>query len=161
MDFKDFLAFLPPAGNLLTGIVVAFLSASLTVKYALTRFYSEKWWERKAGAYTSIIEALHHVRDYADTNLDFEMRGKDIPKEGDEELTERLQQAMGELRKQGDVGNFIISDEAVEALKTLMDELDQSTKTVTWQTHLILKLEAVDKCLSSMRKIARADLKVP
>jgi len=157
----DLSAFLPSIGTFLTGIVVAVVSARLTVKYALTRFYSEKWWERKVSAYTSIIEALHHVRDYADTNLEFEKRGMDVPEEGDKELTERLQQAMKELRKQWDIGNFIISDAAVEVLNTLMCELDQSTQNVTWSTHLILKLEAVDKCLSSMRTIARADLNVP
>lgn len=154
----DVSSFLPSIGTLITGIVVAVISARVTVKYALRRFYSEKWWERKMDAYTSIIEALHHVRNYADTNLQFSQRGKCVPEEGEKELTEKLQNAMGELRKQWDIGNFIISDEAVAALNTLMRGLENSTKTGTWITHLILKLDAVDKCLSSMRTIARMDL---
>lgn len=156
----DLAAVLPSIGTLLTGVVVAVISARLTVRYALKRFYSEKWWERKVAAYSSIIEALHHVRNHADTNLEFSQRGRDIPEQGDNELTEKLQDAMAELRKQWDIGNFIISDEAVEALNTLMQELDSSTRDVSWDTHLILKLEAVEKCLSSMRKIARTDLNV-
>ena len=154
----DITAFLPPIGTLLTGVVVAVISARLTVRYALKRFYSEKWWERKVAAYSSIIEALHHVRNYADTNIQFSQRGKNLPEEGDKQLTEKLQNAMGELRKQWDMGNFIISDKAVEALNTLMQELENSTRNVTWDTHLMLKLEAVDNCLSSMRRIARTDL---
>lgn len=157
MTPSDLLPFL---GTLITGIVVAVVSALVTVRFALKRFHSEKWWERKAEAYGAIIEALHHVRNYADTHLAFLARGKELPEAGDEELTHKLQDAMAELRKRYDIGNFVISTEAVVAMNTLMKELDASTKNVTWDTHLVLKLEAVDKCLASMRALARTDLQL-
>ena len=65
-------------GNLVVGLVIAVVSARVTVHFALKRFYSEKWWERKAEAYSSIIEALHHIRNYADHHMEFEMRGAEI-----------------------------------------------------------------------------------
>ena len=61
-------------GQVVSAIVIAVISARVTVHFALKRFYSEKWWERKTEAYTAIIEALHHVRNYADTNLEFSRR---------------------------------------------------------------------------------------
>ena len=89
-------------GTLITGIVIAvvssFVSARVTVHYALKRFHSEKWWERKAEAYGAILEALHHVRNHADTNIAFLERGKELPEAGEEELTQKLEDAMAELR---------------------------------------------------------------
>ena len=122
--------------SLVSGVVIAVISARITVHFALKRFYSEKWWERKMEAYTSIIEALHHVRNHADTNLEFSMRGRDLPGEGDKMLTEKLQAAMEELRKRIDVGSFVIAEDAVFALGTLMKGLDRSTNTNDWIEHL-------------------------
>src|SRR5512140_1398437 len=101
-------------------VVVAIIVAVLAVHLALRRFYTEKWWERKIAAYTAIIEALHHVRNHADTNLTFSMLGRELPEQGEKELTEKLQGAMAELRKQLDIGNFVLSEEAVAAMNKLM-----------------------------------------
>jgi hypothetical protein len=136
------------------------LTAVLTVRLALRRFYAEKWWERKMAAYAAVIESLHHVRNHADTNLTFSMRGRDVPEEGERQLAEKLQGAMAELRKQVDIGDFVLSQEAVTSMNKLMCELDTSTKTDSWQEHLELKLAAIDECLTNMRRIARKDLRL-
>ncbi len=149
---------LPSIGTLFTGIVVAVSSALLTVRLALRRFYSEKWWERKAEAYSAILEALHHVRNYTDHNLDALKRGMNLPPDGDKELTNKLQNAMAELRKRSDIGSFVISNEAVETMNIFMQELTDSTKSKNLDAHLLMKMEAVNKCLDSMRTIARNDL---
>jgi virulence-associated protein VapD len=149
-----------PLLTLATSIAVAVISSILTVRLALRRFYSEKWWERKSAAYTAIIEALHHVREHADTNLTFSLRGKDLPPEGDRELTAKLQDAMAQLRMQRDVGSFVVSEETVNALNNLFAELDASTNTVQWVEHLKTKLAALDKCLPELRRIARCDLQL-
>jgi hypothetical protein len=141
-------------GNLICGAVIAFI----TVRLALRRFYSEKWWERKSEAYTAIFESLHHIRNHADHNLMFFQRHIEIPEEGRKELTEKLQGAIAELRKLNDIGSFLVSKEAVSALAVLFNELDKSTEITNWEKHLQLKLQAVDKCLETMRIIAKKDL---
>jgi hypothetical protein len=146
------------AANLFSGILIAAVAARITVHYALKRFYSEKWWERKSEAYTAILEALHHVRNHADTNFEFTARGQDLPKEGDIELTQKLQDAMAELRKRIDVGSFVISPEGVSALQLLMRKLEESTQTTDWNRYLALRLPAINDCLESMRAIAKKDL---
>lgn len=151
------------AGPLLSfgsSVIVAVITATLTVRLALKRFYAEKWWERKSTAYASIIEALHHVRNYADTNLTLEMLQRDLPEQGMQELTEKLRSAMGELRKQLDIGEFVLSEEAVTVMNKLMVDLDASTNATSWHEHLELKLVAVDSCLSNMRRVARKDLRL-
>lgn len=145
-------------GNLLVGLAIAVVSARVTVSFALKRFYSEKGWERKDKAYTKIIEAVHHIRDHADHNYTFSMLNKDMPEEGEKELEKEMTTAIAELRKQLDIGTFVISDEAVSALSDFMRNLDSSTKTTSWTEHLVLKLTATEQCLESIRKIARKDL---
>jgi hypothetical protein len=147
-------------GSLFTGIVIAVVSARVTVHFALKKFFAEKWWERKTEAYTSIIEALHHVRNHADTNLEFSIRGRELPDEGDNMLTEKLQGAMAELRKRIDIGSFVISEDAVSSLSVLMQELERSTSTNDWVKHLEIKLAAADKCLNSVRRIAKTELRL-
>ena len=88
------------------------------------------------------------------------MRGRELPKEGDKMLTEKLQGAMAELRKRIDVGSFVISEDAVSALGKLMQELDRSASTNDWVEHLEIKLAAVNECLDSMRPIAKTDLRL-
>lgn len=149
-----------PFFTLGTSVTVAVVTSVLTVRLALRRFYQEKWWERKSAAYSAIIESLHHVREHADTNLTFSLCGRDLPPEGDKELTKQLESAMAALRLQRDVGSFVITEDAVAELNKLFVELDASTRTPHWQEHLELKLAAIDKCLPELRRIARRDLQL-
>ncbi len=144
----------------LSAVLVAVITSVLTVRLALRRFYSEKWWERKISAYTEIIKSLHHVREHAETNLQFSLLQKDLPEEGEKRLTSEMQEAIGQLRLHRDLGILVVSNEAVDLLNILFAELDASTRTQSWHNHLEMKLEAVDKCLSKMRQVARKELNV-
>lgn len=141
-----------------SAVLVAIITSIITVRLALRRFYSEKWWEKKSSAYSEIIKSLHHVREHADTNLQFSLLSKELPEEGDKRLTQEMQEAIAQLRLHRDLNTFIISDKAVELLNQLFTELDASTKTNFWQEHLEMKLIAVDKCLLEMSHIARREL---
>ena len=159
MDLQQAIATAP----LLTigmSLVVAIISAYLTARFALRRFYSEKWWERRAAAYTSIIESTHHVREHADTNLTFLRLCKDLPTDGEKRLEEAMKNAMAELRKQRDIGQLLLSDRAIELVNRFFDGLDHSTKVETWLEHLERKMTAIDTFLPAFCQIARKDLKV-
>lgn len=146
------------AGNLAVGLVVAVVSARVTIHFALKRFYSEKWWERKAEAYGSIIEALHHMKNYADIHIDYAMRNAEVPEDQKTELAANFKRAHAEVRKRADVGTFVISEQAVKALQLLEKGLDESRDANDWYAHLDSEYGAVKKCLVSVREIARRDL---
>jgi hypothetical protein len=143
-----------------SNVIVAVIVAIITVRLALKRFYREKWWERKSAAYISLIEALHHVRDYADTHYTFALLRQDLPEDGAEKLREKMKEGLSELRKQRDIGDLILSPPAVLLVTTLLEELDDSARAGYWQEHLELRLVAIDKCLLQMRLVARGDLGV-
>ncbi len=153
----DWIAPLIAFGASLTTAVV---TSKITVRLAIKRFYAEKWWERKSAAYAQVIEALHHLREHADTNLTFSYLEKDLPIEGEKELVDKLQQAMAELRKQRDIGSFVISVEAVVELNKLFSELEKSTKERDWQAYLDCRLTAIDRCIPEIRRIAKFDLAI-
>lgn len=69
-----------PVVNLLVGVPVALLTSWLTVKFALRRFQSEKWFERRVDAYTKVIEALHFMKHCTERQLRAAERGADMPK---------------------------------------------------------------------------------
>jgi len=153
--------------SFIISVVSAVVSARVTLHYALKRFYFEKWWERKAEVYSSIFEALHHLKNYADHELASEkvVEPSLRPKVEKvlEELKEKMTTGTAEIRKWADVGAFVISEEAVSALRTLQKELDESiTKAFgSAHEHFNLKLSAVNRCLESLRYIANNDLKGP
>jgi ABC-type amino acid transport system permease subunit len=149
-----------PLLTIVMSLIVAIVSAYLTTRFALGRFYSEKWWERRAAAYLSIIESTHHVREHADTNLTFLRRSRDLPPDGEKRLEEEMKSAMAELRKQRDIGQLLLSENAIELVNHLFDGLDHSTKVNTWLEHLERKMIAIDTFLPAFSQIARRDLKV-
>lgn len=82
------------------------------------RFAQERWWERKADAYTRIIEALSDLVAYYRQMLDQELN----PRRGitdEEEQKRRKQSRKGqqEVNKAADIGAFLISAEAEAALQ--------------------------------------------
>jgi len=160
------------ARDALIGVVSGVGSAYVTLHFALKRFYFEKWWERKAEAYSSILDALHHLKNHVEHELAFLRVEPSLRPAGEEvlsQLTEKMISATAEIRKRADIGSFVISEEAVSAMRTLQTELDRITgfsegqqATITdLPEHFRLRLSAVNKCLDSMRDIAKNDLKLP
>ena len=58
-----------------SGIVIAAFTSWISVQFAIQQFYSQKWWERKADVYASIMEALYHVKHNLETEMSAEEFG--------------------------------------------------------------------------------------
>lgn len=52
--------FLPLIVPILTGVAAAWFTA----RFALNRFYHEKWWEKKHTAYSQLIDDLIEIEKY-------------------------------------------------------------------------------------------------
>lgn len=62
--------------SLITGIVIALVSAWATVQLSLKRFRDEKWWQKKYDAYENTIESLHQLKKDCDADLAAYYKGK-------------------------------------------------------------------------------------
>ena len=147
-----------PIFNLVGGIPVALLTAWLTVKFALRRFQSEKWFERRVDAYTKVIEALHFMKHCTERQLRAAERGVDLPKETEEELVNAYRKGLSDLRRLTDMGALLFSPRAVAVLDTLNNELKAATEEQSWWEHLDAEGAAISKALFELRPIAKSDL---
>ena len=142
-------------------IIAAVVSAWITARLSLRKFYSEKQWERKSAAYSNIIEAMHHIREHADTNLAFEGKALQIPADGEKKLDANLRNAMADLRRNRDVGSFVISIEAIDIINEFFAEMDKSVeigKNQSFFEYCDYRVGAVDQALVRIREAARSDL---
>ncbi len=129
-----------------------------TARFALRRFYSEKWWEKKYEGYSSILESLHYISRDFDEEWDAVTHGREIPDERKDELSAKFREAKDELAKRMDIGQFVISDAAVAVLATFQKELGTANTTESWPPYIDECLVATDKALQQMRAIAKRDL---
>lgn len=56
------LFFLSLATPVITGVITGVVAAGFTAYFALTRFYREKWWEKKHVAYNQLVDDLIELK---------------------------------------------------------------------------------------------------
>ncbi len=151
--------FLELSSQIAVGGITAVIASYITVRLSLRRFYSEKWWEKKAEAYSAILEALHYMKRHFDENLDAEMMAREIPEDRMQDLQEKFQKAFDELTKRIDIGQFVLSDEAVAELSSFQKAYDKASEAESWDQYLEKSWVAINNALTRMRTVAKTDLK--
>ena len=146
--------------SLIPALIVGICTAVFSVRLALRRFHAERWWERKADAYSRIVEALYHAMEYCAARSDEDMTGRQISEEREKELSEGYQLAHRELRKAASVGAYIISDDVAEALATLERRPRLDPKDCASFELFEADYEAYKKALVEIRALAKKDLRV-
>ena len=146
--------------SLIPALIIAIATAFLTVRLALRRFHSERWWERKVEAYTRIIEALHDLIEYSSANAEEELGNIKYTEEYSKQLWDNYRAASADLRKATGVGAYIISDEVAE----LLDLLDARPK-LKWEENApwdiyYEQFYAYKEALAQIRLLAKKDLRV-
>lgn len=147
-------------GQILVGLVIAVVTAVVTVKLAFRRFRSERWWEKKAEAYSKIVEALHHMKRYYMEEIAAYEKGTRLDEARQTELGGRLKEGVDAIKLAADVGTSLISDEAVECIEKLHKGLSEVSTEEDWYGYIDAKCAEVESCLKTMRSVARRDLRV-
>lgn len=154
--------FLQTVLSLLVGIVIAAFTSWITVRFALKQFYSQKWWERKADAYSSIIEALYRVKHNIEERLWADSLELEITEDNKKRLDANASKGYDEIYKAESIGAFVISEESSLALTRLRQQLEKDD--VDWATgnepDRSKTLSAVIKCLEDIRRNAKRDLNI-
>ena len=146
--------------NLITGSVIAVITAAVTVRLSLRRFHAERWWERKVDAYSGVLDALYHMKRYADHLANEEM-GERFSDEYRNDLEKKHSEAFQELERATTIGGYILSDEVAATLAELQEHpRDTWDKVPPWE---FFESEAVayGTALTKIRDAAKRDLRVP
>lgn len=146
--------------SLIPSLVVGICTAVISVRLALRRFYAERWWERKADAYSRIIEALYIALDYFDNMYDRELALRAISEERVAELQSHFEQAARELRKATRIGAYIISDDIAEALERLEKRQTPDLPEASWLEVVEAEYAAYKATLAEIKTLAKQDLRI-
>jgi len=143
--------------GLIPSLIVGVCTAIITVRLSLRRFHAERWWERKAEAYSRIVEALHNAMEYCSAMSDESLTGVEVNDDRKKQLDEAYDGAARELRKATGVGAYIISDEVAAVLAKLQSRprLDwQNTARFEYYDH---EYEGYKRALGDIRRLAKRD----
>lgn len=152
--FRDILAALVP------GLIIAVVASLVTVRLSLRSFYSEKWWERKADAYSAIVESLYNMKAYVEAYRDAIGQGKDFRRDTTNEVVRKAAEGRDQVFRAAAIGSFIISNEAADSLGHLRDELVRQVEPGSLFTELDEHAGIVTRHLQQIRELAKKDLNV-
>lgn len=141
-------------------LVLAYFTARFTVKTALRQFHAEKWWERKADAYSRIVESLQAMMEYWSAKADEEITRQEIREDRAKKLSDSYDHAHHELSKATAVGAYIISEEVAGALAKLKERPHLSLEEEPWVEICMSEHDAHKKALTEIRRLAKIDLGV-
>ena len=146
--------------TVLPSLIVGVCTAVITVRLSLRRFHAERWWERKADAYSRIVEALHGVMEYCSARSHEDRTGRETSEEKKRQLLDDYNRAIHELKKATGVGAYIISDAVAVALARLEARPRLDPKECAWFELFDADYDAYKKTLAEIRELAKKDLRV-
>src|SRR5271166_1697818 len=106
-------------------IIAAGLGSWIAFQLGQWQFRSQRWWDKKAETYLSIIDGFHPLLDEEGEYWDAAQRGIEIPQEKRIELSAKTTTALAEIHKRRRLASFLISTEADEALLEMQRGLQQ------------------------------------
>lgn len=117
MNWTDLV--MKPGTTIITGAVTGLIVAFFTAQYALSRFYKEKWWEKRLAAFLELIEHVYKIKRaedywlaemYANRTEDDSFRSlSDAEKEA---LRVEFDTGMKELTRISHLASFTLSKKA-------------------------------------------------
>lgn len=146
--------------NLAVGVITGVLVALVTTRLSLRRFYSERWWERKLQAYSTILESLYDMRRYSEEAVEAFESGCELSDDRRTELHVQYRRGRSEIDKASAIGAFVISGEASRYLAQLQRDLGAASHEESWYNHLDSEGAALQKCIEAIKECAKRDLRI-
>ncbi len=110
--------------------------------------------------YSSLLETLHHLKNYAAEHYEGQINSDYITDEKREELTKDWKKFSREFAKLLDLASFHLSSEAVAVLDEYEKKKAEARKSDDIFDWIDGDLAAVSECLEELKKAAKRDLKV-
>lgn len=136
--------------------VASFVGAWFAARFALSRFYREKIWERKAAAYTAIFEALHFIENWYSKHFDAYITQREMTEEETAKLRTSANAAEAELERRLASETWLIPDNCRIRLKQLT--IDLKNREDDWFQYLEAGAAALQKATDELREMVHSDL---
>lgn len=173
MPMQTSLGIIDILSKFIVPLLVAALAAYFSTKFALNKFYKEKWWEKRLEAFTEIINIAYRIKMSNDYFLSCEYaqmepgdsRFKPHPKEIEEKLRAEYWLDLQELERIAQLADFTLTT----TVKNMLDSYVNSRKKVMddWYDDAIESIDASikdlklsEKLLSDLVNEAKRELKI-
>jgi len=157
MQLDPLVLILIVVGTVAASALAAVLAARLTLRAAAAQFTSERWWERKADAYSALVHSLHAMRGYVQTLQDLHA-GTPGPM-AEEHLKVQWRHGREELARAAAQHAFVINADAAQELEKVAGALRFATNGRPHPESLPGEAEALESGLRRIREIAARDLR--
>ncbi|MFM5846841.1 hypothetical protein [Aeromonas veronii] len=146
--------------QLLIQCVISVGAAFIAAWFANIRFRNERWWERKANAYTSLIEALHNMKWPSAEHIDAEIEHRELNYEHSGKLWAEFNEARRNTWRIAETSSFLISQDVLTAVQKMEHKLSSARNARTWFEHLDDQWKAIDDCIVEIKIIGKKELKI-
>jgi len=146
--------------NIIPSIIIAAFTSYLTVCLAINRFYKEKWWEKKMEAYSSLLETLHHMKNYAAEHWEDTTNPEYLNEEKRKELENEWKKYSREFKKTMDLASFLLSKQSLNILEEYKKRKTEAKNSPTVFEHIDKDLAALSDCLEKLIRAAKCDLRI-
>ena len=147
--------------SVLAGIVTAWIA----VGFALRRFYTERWWERKAATYSELMAALYRMAKTYESYVETMAQNRTVWRHTvpDDKSPEQIahDEAADAVAREVAMGEFVISSEASSILTKMQADLVAAQREVDSSMELFNKRSIiVDNAMVDLRAAAKRDLRL-
>lgn len=138
------------------GMAGVILAAWLASRFTAGRFYTERTWDRKANAYSTVFEALHTMQTWVGEELDAYYEQRDLTEAKAKKLREEYQGARDRIRKEIAGATWLLKPEVEEEITLLWSVLNKRYES--WHDDMEASYGGISKTQNRLRDIARLDL---
>jgi len=144
--------------QVLISIIVGTISAMLTARLALGKFQSQRWWEKKADAYSAIAGCILDVLHTNNALYDELVEDGAVSEEKQLEMQKAYKAIVETLRRQVLLGDFFISERSARMLRDLLETVSHGGDAEPLLDWLEKSAKTLRDALRRFRTIARQDL---
>jgi hypothetical protein len=138
--------------------IIAVIATAYNSRFG--RYTSERWWERKVEAYVRIIDAFSDLVYYYQQIYDAELEARELTETRKAEIEDLWRKGIHLIKKASNMGAFLISTEAENALRCYWDEPKEKIDPNDWFGHLTYEYDNAEKTLNQLVICAKKDLQV-
>ncbi|MFM4862632.1 hypothetical protein [Aeromonas media] len=146
--------------ELVSSVVIAIPVSFLSVKFALRKFKSEKWWDKKLQCYSDISDYLSRIIIYADMVLDVELDDVNHDEASFEAQKLQFNEAMFKLQAHAHSSVIFLDNDSYKAVLNFANKLFRIDTSSVDSEKLGMLREEAEACSSVIASNAKKALGV-
>ena len=167
MDWHDLIS------KVIIGLVTGSIAAYLTSRYALGRYYKEKWWDKRIDLYTQLVDCVYLLKNTADYWYKHELHhASQFPtyfsyksKEENEILSKSFSNELEKLSRIGELSSLFLTEECGDKIRSFIE--NEENLFIQWEFDSIELIDAHKSRLDKLKVLlddiiseAKRELKV-